>query len=45
VGTIRRECLDFLIPLHERHLRGILKEGGNTLQPEPPTLEPGAAVS
>jgi len=26
VGTIRRECLDFLIPLHERHLRRILKE-------------------
>jgi len=26
VGTIRRECLDFLIPLTERHLRGILKE-------------------
>ena len=26
VGTIRRECLDFLIPLHERHLPGILKE-------------------
>jgi len=26
VGTIRRECLDFLIPLNERHLRKILKE-------------------
>jgi transposase InsO family protein len=26
VGSIRRECLDFLIPLHERHLRRILKE-------------------
>lgn len=26
VGTIRRECLDLLIPLHERHLRRILKE-------------------
>jgi putative transposase len=24
VGTIRRECLDFLIPLTESHLRGIL---------------------
>jgi hypothetical protein len=24
-GTIRRECLDFVIPLTERHLRGILK--------------------
>jgi putative transposase len=26
IGTIRRECLDWLIPLHERHLRGILRE-------------------
>jgi putative transposase len=26
IGTIRRECLDFLIPLNERHMRGILKE-------------------
>ena len=26
VGTIRRECLDFLIPFGERHLRRILLE-------------------
>ena len=26
VGTIRRECLDYLIPLNERHLRLTLKE-------------------
>jgi transposase InsO family protein len=26
IGTIRRECLDYLIPLGERHLRGILRE-------------------
>ena len=26
VGTIRRECLDFLIPLSEAHLRRILRE-------------------
>jgi putative transposase len=26
VGTIRRECLDFLIPLNERHVRLIIKE-------------------
>jgi len=26
IGTMRRECLDWLIPLHERHLRGILRE-------------------
>ena len=28
VGSIRRECLDFLIPLNDRHLRAILKEWG-----------------
>src|SRR5208282_3681677 len=26
IGTVRRECLDFLIPLNEKHLRGVLKE-------------------
>jgi putative transposase len=26
IGTIRRECLDFLIPLNESHLRRILRE-------------------
>ena len=26
IGTLRRECLDFVIPLNERHLYGILKE-------------------
>jgi transposase InsO family protein len=26
IGTMRRECLDFIIPLNERHLYGILKE-------------------
>jgi len=26
VGTLRRECLDFLIPLSESHLRMMLKE-------------------
>jgi transposase InsO family protein len=26
IGTVRRECLDFLIPLNERHLRRFLKE-------------------
>jgi putative transposase len=26
IGTIRRECLDFLIPMNERHLRSVLKE-------------------
>jgi putative transposase len=26
VGSLRRECLDFLIPINEGHLRGILKD-------------------
>ncbi len=26
IGTMRRECLDFVIPLNARHLHGILKE-------------------
>ena len=26
IGSLRRDCLDFLIPLNERHLRAILKE-------------------
>ena len=26
IGTIRRECLDFVIPMSERHLRAILRE-------------------
>jgi putative transposase len=26
IGTVRRECLDFLIPLNERHLRRSLRE-------------------
>jgi transposase InsO family protein len=26
VGTIRRECLDYVMPMNERHLRRILKE-------------------
>lgn len=26
IGTIRRECLDFVIPLNERHLRCVLQQ-------------------
>jgi putative transposase len=26
IGTMRRECLDFMIPLHEKHLRTIMRE-------------------
>ena len=30
IGTIRRECLDFVIPLNERHLRRLLRSGSLT---------------
>jgi hypothetical protein len=26
LGTLRRKCLDFVIPLNDKHLYGILKE-------------------
>jgi hypothetical protein len=26
IGTIRRECLDWMISLNERHLRGVLRQ-------------------
>jgi putative transposase len=26
IGTLRRECLDWVIPLNERHLRRVLAE-------------------
>ena len=26
IGTIRRDCLDFVIPLNERHARSVLSE-------------------
>jgi putative transposase len=26
IGTVRRECLDYVIPFNERHLRKILRE-------------------
>jgi transposase InsO family protein len=32
IGTARRECLDWMIPLSERHLRRVLAEWGSPLQ-------------
>ena len=50
VGSIRRECLDFMIPLGEKHLRRILAEwvmhynqGRPHLSLGPGTPEPAAA--
>jgi len=53
VGTLRRECLDHMLILGERHLRGVLTEyvrhynshrPHQALQQEPPLREPGHAV-
>jgi putative transposase len=47
IGTIRRECLDWLIPLSESHLRSILKSWiphYNTARPHM-ALGPGVPVS
>jgi hypothetical protein len=53
VGTLRRECLDHMLILGERHLRGVLTEyvrhynshrPHQALQQEPPLRESGHAV-
>jgi transposase InsO family protein len=53
VGTLRRECLDHMLILGERHLRGVLTgyvrhdnshRPHQALQQEPPLREPGHAV-
>ena len=45
-GTLRRECLDFVIPLTERHLKLILKSWVNHFHHERPqmSLGPGTPV-
>jgi transposase InsO family protein len=45
VGTVRRECLDFLIPLGEAHLRRVLKTLGRALQPGQGSHEPGSGYT
>ena len=38
-GTLRRECLDFLIPFNERHLKAVLKTWITRFQPRAATHE------
>ena len=54
IGTIRRECLDWVIPLSEAHLRSMLREwishynGGrphSSLGPDVPGPPPGHALA
>jgi len=44
VGTIRRECLDYLIPLNERHLRNLLREWVCHYNQGRPHSAPGPAI-
>jgi putative transposase len=39
IGTARRECLDYVIPLNQRHLRRVLSEWVTSLQSRSPTLQ------
>jgi transposase InsO family protein len=45
IGTIRRECLDWVIPLSEAHLRTILREWVTHLQSRAAAREPRAGHS
>jgi hypothetical protein len=44
-GSLRRECLDFLIPLTERHLKNNGRRVENPLEPRPAALFTGALSS
>ena len=44
LGTLRRECLDFMIPLNERHLYGILKEWVGHYNEDRPHMSLGPGI-
>jgi transposase InsO family protein len=39
IGSVRRECLDFMIPISEAHIRTNAQVLGGALQSRPPTLQ------
>jgi hypothetical protein len=45
IGTIRRECLDFVIPLNERHVRRVLAEWVRHYNRGRPHASPGPGIS
>ena len=44
LGTLRRECLDFLIPLNQKHLYGILKEWVGHYNEDRPHMSLGPGI-
>lgn len=44
IGTLRRECLDFVMPLNERHLYGVLKEWVNHYNEGRPHMSLGPGI-
>jgi transposase InsO family protein len=44
LGTLRRECLDFVIPLNDKHLYGILKEWVGHYNPGRPHMSLGPGI-
>ncbi len=45
IGSIRRECLDFVIPLGERHLRRLLRSWSTYYNRSRPHMGLGAGIS
>jgi transposase InsO family protein len=44
IGTLRRECLDCIIPLNEKHLYGILKEWATHYNQDRPHMSLGPGI-
>jgi putative transposase len=44
LGTLRRECLDFMLPLSEHHLRRLLSEWGRHYNAGRPRMSLGPGI-